>query len=68
MSLATFKLARQSRVSELPFETLIMAAAIKAKTMDFAKLRAVFPELVDEAYDRMHTEGGVLPTDPAGAR
>ena len=68
MSLANFRLARQSRVSELPFETLIMAAAIKAKETDFERLHEAFPAIVNEAYDRMHSEGGVLPTDPARAR
>ncbi len=68
MSLANFKLARLVRVANLPFETLIMAAAIKAKTADFDRLRELFPDIVNEAYDRMHHEGGVLPTDPAGTR
>lgn len=68
MSLADFKLARLSRVAELSFETLIMAAAIKAKPGDYGRLCEAFPAVVGEAYDRMHAEGGVLPTDPAGAR
>lgn len=68
MSLANFRLARLSRVADLPFEALIMAAAIKAKPDDYRRLCDVFPAIAGEAYDRMHHDGGVLPTDPAGAR
>jgi hypothetical protein len=68
MSLADFRLARLVRVANLPFDALIMAAAIKAKPDDFEKLRVAFPAIVDEAYERMHHENGILPADPAGAR
>jgi hypothetical protein len=67
MSLHDFKLARLSRVAELPFATLIMAAAGRADSVNYARLEAAFPEIVAETRARWNSEGGRLPSDSGGA-
>lgn len=67
MSLNDYKLARLSRVAELPFDTLLMAAIAKAGVRDHERLDLVFPKLVAEVHARWHSEDGRLPSDPAGA-
>lgn len=51
------------RLVDVPFNTLIMAAALKADTVNYRLLSEAFPELVAEAQARYHAPGGRLPSD-----
>ncbi len=46
------------------FYALIMAAMRQADAINAAKLRAAWPEVWDELYDRYHAPGGRLVDDP----
>lgn len=51
------------QVRDTPFYALIMAAMMRADTVNSAKLRTVFPEVWDECEARYNAPGGILPTD-----
>lgn len=51
-----------------PFYALIMAAYRKADTTNAAKLRAAFPDVIEDLQARYDAPGGVLDTDPARLR
>lgn len=57
-------IASRSIAPDFPFAACVMAAARRADTANFDKLRAAFPEIVDELQARYDAPGGRLPGDP----
>lgn len=58
-----YEVAKRIDRERPPFDALIMAAAMRADTVNFAKLHAAFPELVDETSKRHNAPGGRLPDE-----
>lgn len=48
---------------DVPFDTLIMAAVLRADTRNATRLAVAFPELYAETQARYNAPGGVLDTD-----
>jgi len=48
MSLYDYQKSKEIATRELSFVALIMAAALKADTENFGKLRTAFPEIIEE--------------------
>lgn len=46
------------------FAAIIMAAMRQADTLNLTFLRAHFPDLYEELYQRYNAPGGILQTDP----
>lgn len=63
MSLHEYRQALQLSQDDQPFYALIMAAMLKADTINTAKLKAMFPETWVELDRRYHARGGMLPGD-----
>lgn len=64
MSLHEYRRSGAVAMQQEPFYALLMAAMRQADTVNSAKLRAAFPEVWDELYERYHAPGGIIPTDP----
>lgn len=62
MSLHAYEEARRIAAG-LPFDALIMAAAMRADSDNLAHLRAAFPYLVVEQERRYNAPGARLPED-----
>jgi hypothetical protein len=63
MSKYDFNVALNVHRSDLPFDALIMAAALAADTGNLAQLATAFPALAREARRRYDAPGGHLPED-----
>lgn len=63
MSRHEYRVGQQIAAGDPPFYALIMAAYRRADTANAAKLRAAWPEVVEELEARYHAPGGVLPAD-----
>jgi len=48
MSLYDYQKSKEISAGELSFVSLIMAAAWKADTINYGKLRTAFPEIIEE--------------------
>lgn len=55
--------SRKLAAMDWPFYALIMAAMRKADTDNLERLRAAFPRVWSEFWDRYHAPGGVLPDE-----
>ncbi len=64
MSLHEYKVSIEIQREDYPFYSLIMAAMQKADSNNVLKLRAKFPGVWAELYDRYHSTAGHLPSDP----
>ncbi|MCM3884137.1 hypothetical protein [Frankia sp. R82] len=62
MSLFDFQAALKL-ADDVSFDALIMAAALRADTINRRLLHSAFPALAVEAYDRREAPGGRLPED-----
>lgn len=60
-------IVRGESAGEPSFYALVMAAMIRADTVNAAKLREVFPETWAELDARYHAPGGLLPGERLGA-
>lgn len=65
MSLFDFRRALELRDADYPIYSLLMAAMLKADTMNSARLRRAYPELWNELQARYDAPGGYLPGDVA---
>lgn len=65
MSLIDYQATRRIP-GDMPFDALIMAAVLRADSVNRRQLRAAFPQLVAEAEARYNAPGGRLPDDPEG--
>lgn len=64
MSLYDYRVAQQlSTAQDIPFYSLIMAAMIRADSTNIVLLRAAFPEVWQEVYQRYNAPGGMLDGD-----
>lgn len=69
MSLYDFRKALEIREQDPPFYALIMAAMLKADTINIEKLKTAFPEIHIELDQRYHSKlglngiTGMLPED-----
>ena len=66
MSLYDYEASRTIVAEDWPFHALIMAAARRADTYNYAALKAAFPGTVTELETRYNAPGGRLPheTEP----
>jgi hypothetical protein len=62
MSLYDYEESKKIAKEGVSFESLIMAAAWKADTLKFGKLKSAFPEIIDEFANR-YFQGGVCHED-----
>lgn len=68
MSHYDYMAANALRAGDPPFYALIMAAVMKADTLNAAKLAAMWPEVTAEVQARWDAPGGVLPGEAEPAR
>ncbi|GAI95154.1 unnamed protein product [marine sediment metagenome] len=59
MSLYDYEKSKEISAEEPSFAILIMAAAWKADTLNFGRLRSAFPEII-ENLEKRYFKGGVL--------
>ncbi len=59
MSLYDYQKSKEISAEEPSFASLIMAAAWKADTLNFGKLRAAFPEIIEE-LEKIYFKGDKL--------
>ncbi|MBA7575938.1 hypothetical protein ES695_05905 [Candidatus Atribacteria bacterium 1244-E10-H5-B2] len=59
MSLYDYQKSKEIAAKEPSFATLIMAAAWKADTLNFGRLRLAFPEIIKD-LEKRYFRGGVL--------
>ena len=59
MNLYDYEKSKKIVAEEPSFATLIMAAAWKADTLNFGRLRAAFPEIIED-LEKRYFRGGVL--------
>ena len=67
MGLTEYRAGLELYASNADFYGLIMAAMLRADTMNMAKLRSVFPAQYDELKARYDAPGGLLEGDPGYA-
>lgn len=60
MSLYDYRRAIEMYRADEPFYALVMAAMLRASSMNVVKLRAAFPDVWDELEARYHAPGGRL--------
>lgn len=60
MSLFDYRASLEINAADYPFYALIMAAMRQADTYNVEKLRAAWPEIWDELFQRYHAPGGLL--------
>jgi len=60
MNLYDYERSKKIAAEEPSFATLIMAAAWKADTLNFGRLREAFPEIIIEDLEKRYFGGGVL--------
>ena len=67
MSYFDYEMSKQISIERPPFYALIMAAMRQADSTNLSRLRAAFPEVWDELYERYNAPGGLLPgeVDPS---
>lgn len=65
MSRFDYDVSRVLSQADYPFYALVMAAYRQADTTNAAKLRAAWPDVVDELDARYNAPGGVIPSDGA---
>lgn len=65
MSRYDYEVSKRVAALDVPFYALIMAAYRQADTVNAAKLRAAWPDVVDELSARYNAPGGVVPGDPS---
>jgi hypothetical protein len=63
MSHYDYECSKQILLNDPPFYALIMAAMRKADTGNLARLRLVFPGVLDELQQRYNAPGGLLPAE-----
>ena len=61
MSLYDYIQSQRPELQEVPYYTLIMVAMRRADNNNEAKLRAMWPNVWDELYQRYHAPAGLLP-------
>ena len=59
MSLYDYERSKKIAAEEPSFATLIMAAAWKADTLNYGRLRTAFPEIIED-LEKRYFRGGVL--------
>ena len=59
MSLYDYQKSKEITAEEHSFTSLIMAAAWKADTLNYGKLKAAFPEIIEE-LEKIHFRGDKL--------
>ncbi len=64
MSLHEYLVSKELDRDDPPFYALIMAAARRADTDNFAALERAFPRCIAEVRARYNAPGGRLPEDP----
>lgn len=52
-----------TKLPDVPFDALIMAAVMKADTANLLALTRAFPDVVEETRARYDAPGGRLPSD-----
>ena len=57
MSLYDYEKSKKIAAEGSSFASLIMAAAWKADTLEFGKLKSVFPEIIEE-FEKRYFKGG----------
>ena len=65
--LVEYRAALELYASDTPFYGLIMAAMLRADSMNAAKLRDMFPVIYDELKTRYDAPGGLIDGDPGYA-
>ena len=60
MSLYDYEKSKEISKGDPPFASLIMAAGRKADSLNLLKLKAVFPDIIDELQVRYDSPGGLL--------
>jgi len=63
MSHYDYEKSKEISKKDPPFASLIMAAGRKADTHNFAKLKSMFPEIINELQKRYDAPGGLLPEE-----
>lgn len=63
MSLYDFKIATELAHKDTPFYALIMAAMYRADSENIKKLKLMWPDIWDEAYERYHAPEGIIKGD-----
>ncbi|MBN1422404.1 MAG: hypothetical protein JXP34_26750 [Planctomycetes bacterium] len=68
MSLYDYRISREISKHDPPFAALIMAAMRKADSRNVELLRAAWPAIWQELYERYHAPGGLLPGEEKGEK
>ena len=63
MSHYDYEKSKEISKEDPPFASLIMAAGRKADSLNLLRLRAVFPEIINELEKRYSALGGLLPEE-----
>ena len=63
MSHYDYEKSKEISAKDPPFASLIMSAGRKADTHNFAKLKLMFPEIINELQERYWAPGGLLPEE-----
>ena len=59
MNIYDYERSKEIAAEDPSFATLIMAAAWKADTLNFGRLREAFPEIIED-LEKRYFKGGVL--------